>query len=93
VGLVSVTPCLRSTVKGRAALGFFGATYLWLWHVNFAAALGANTSLIGAANDMVTAGIAERIGYSISYWEFLKAGLPAAVLTLIVGTLWILICF
>jgi Na+/H+ antiporter NhaD/arsenite permease-like protein len=42
---------------------------------------------------MVTVGIAERIGYSISYWEFLKAGLPAAVLTLIVGTLWILICF
>jgi Na+/H+ antiporter NhaD/arsenite permease-like protein len=88
-----VTPCLKSTVKGRAAFGFFGATYLWLWHVNFAEALGANASLIGAANDMVTAGIAERTGYPISYREFLKAGLPAAVLTLIVGTLWILIRF
>jgi Na+/H+ antiporter NhaD/arsenite permease-like protein len=88
-----VTPCLKSTVKGRAAFGFFGARYLWLWHVDFAAALGANTSLIGATNNMVTAGIAERAGYPISYREFLKVGFPAAVLTLIVGTLWILIRF
>ncbi len=42
---------------------------------------------------MVTARIAERAGYPISYREFLKVGFPAAVFTLIVGTLWILIRF
>jgi Na+/H+ antiporter NhaD/arsenite permease-like protein len=93
VGLVRVTPCLKSTVKGSAAFGFFGATYLWLWHVNLAAALRVNTSLIGAISDMVTAGIAERTGYPISYREFLKVGLPAAVFILILGILWILIRF
>jgi len=93
VGLVRVTPCLKSTVKGRAAFGFSSATYLWLWHVNLAAALGANTSLISTTNNTVTVGVAEWTGYPIRYRQFLKVGFPAAVLTLIVGTLWVLIRF
>ena len=63
------------------------------YSLSVGSSLGANTSLIGATNNMVTAGIAERAGYPISYREFLKVGFPAAVLTLIVGTLWILIRF
>jgi Na+/H+ antiporter NhaD/arsenite permease-like protein len=55
--------------------------------------LGANTSVIGAANNLVTAGIAERAGYPITFRRFLTRGFPAAVLTLIIGTLWVLIRF
>ncbi len=56
-------------------------------------ALGANNSLIGAANNMVAAGIAERSGYRITYSTFIKFGFPAALVTLLVGTLWILVRF
>jgi Na+/H+ antiporter NhaD/arsenite permease-like protein len=63
------------------------------YSLSVGSALGANNSLIGATNNMVTAGIAERAGFPITYRRFLNVGFPAAVLTLIVGTLWILIRF
>jgi Na+/H+ antiporter NhaD/arsenite permease-like protein len=56
-------------------------------------ALGANNSLIGATNNLVAAGIAFRAGYPISYLGFLKIGFPAAIITMIVGTLWLLLRF
>lgn len=56
-------------------------------------AMGGNSSLIGASANMVTAGIAERAGYRISYMTFLKVGLPATVLTVAMATIWLLIRF
>lgn len=53
-------------------------------------AMGGNGSLIGASANMVTAGIAERVGYPITYVNFLKQGLPAMLVTVTVGTLWLL---
>jgi len=71
----------------RKAGGVFLVTLL----LSMGSALGANTSLIGATNNMVTAGIAQRAGFPITFRTFIKPGLPAALVTLIVGTLWILI--
>ena len=52
-----------------------------------------NSSLIGASANLVTAGIAERAGYKISYLEFLKVGMPATVITVAAGTLWLFLRF
>lgn len=57
------------------------------------ASLGGNGSLIGSSSNLVTAGIAERAGYPISYKAFLKVGLPALLVTTAVGTLWLFIRF
>lgn len=57
------------------------------------AAMGGNGSLIGASANMVTAGIAERVGYPITYVDFLKQGFPAMIVTVTVGTLWLLFRF
>ena len=57
------------------------------------AAMGGNSSLIGASANLVTAGIAERAGYPITYKEFIKVGLPAMIVTVIAGTLWLFIRF
>lgn len=57
------------------------------------AAMGGNGTLIGSSPNLVAAGIAERAGYPITYGTFLKYGFPAAVITLSVGTLWLLIRF
>ena len=84
--LLPVVSFLARTLPGAGNKVLF-------YSLSVGSALGANTSLIGATNNMVTAGIAERAGYPISYRGFLKVGFPAAVLTLIVGTLWILIRF
>jgi len=57
------------------------------------AAMGGNSTLIGSAPNMVTAGITERAGYRITYMAFLKVGLPATIISVTMGTLWLLIRF
>ena len=56
-------------------------------------AMGGNGSLIGASANMVTAGIAERAGYPITYLQFLKKGLPAMFITVTLATLWLILRF
>ena len=71
-----------------------GASNLVLFYgLSVGAAMGGNSSLIGASANMVTAGITERAGYSISYMRFLKVGLPATIITVAMGTIWLLIRF
>jgi Na+/H+ antiporter NhaD/arsenite permease-like protein len=65
-----------------------------LWYaLSIGAAMGGNSTLIGASPNLVTAGISERAGYRISYLGFLKTGLPATILTVVVGTVWLFIRF
>lgn len=61
--------------------------------LSIGAALGGNGSLIGASANMITAGIAERAGYKISYQYFLKKGLPALIITVSISLIWLLIRF
>jgi Na+/H+ antiporter NhaD/arsenite permease-like protein len=56
-------------------------------------AMGGNGSLIGASANMVTAGIAERAGFPITYAYFLKKGAPAVAVTVGLATLWLLLRF
>jgi Na+/H+ antiporter NhaD/arsenite permease-like protein len=65
-----------------------------LWYaLSIGAAMGGNSSLIGASPNLVTAGISERAGYRITYMDFLKVGLPATLLTVTVGVVWLFIHF
>jgi Na+/H+ antiporter NhaD/arsenite permease-like protein len=65
-----------------------------LWYgLSVGAAMGGNSTLIGASPNLVTAGIAERAGFRITYLEFVKVGLPATIVTVAVGTLWLFIRF
>lgn len=65
-----------------------------LWYaLSIGAAMGGNSTLIGASPNLVTAGISERAGFRITYLQFLKVGLPATLLTVAVGTVWLFIRF
>jgi len=55
--------------------------------------MGGNGSLIGASANMITAGIAERVGYRITYKYFLKKGFPTLVNTVNLSLLWLFIRF
>ena len=57
------------------------------------AAMGGNGSLIGASANLVTAGIAERAGYPLTYKTFVRYGLPSMVITVTIGLLWLFIRF
>jgi Na+/H+ antiporter NhaD/arsenite permease-like protein len=70
-----------------------GGSNVLYYSLSMGSALGANNSLIGATNNMVTAGIALRAGYPITFRSFIRVGFPAVIVTLVVGTLWILVRF
>ncbi len=56
-------------------------------------AMGGNGSLIGASANMVTSGIADRAGFSITYGYFFRKGFPALLITVGLATIWLLIRF
>ncbi len=63
---------------------------LW-WALALGACLGGNGTLIGASANVVTAGLAERAGYPMTFGYFLKIGGPAMIVSVIISTLWLLI--
>lgn len=96
--LCLIIPTIPLTAALLPVVGFLtrsipGANNVIYYSLSMGSALGANKSLIGATNNMVAAGIAQRAGYPIRYKSFIKVGFPAAILTLIVGTIYILVRF
>ena len=59
---------------------------LW-WALSLGACLGGNLTLIGASANIVTADIAERNGYKIDFFRFMKYGTPVAAVTVITAIL------
>ncbi len=55
--------------------------------------MGGNTALIASSSNLVVAGIAERAGYPITFRKFLAVGLPATIITVALGSIWLLIRF
>ena len=84
--MLPVVGFLTGTVPGAA-------NQVLYYSLSIGAAMGGNSTLIGASANLVTAGIAERAGYRITYVEFIKIGMPAMILTIAVGVVWLFIRF
>ncbi len=57
------------------------------------ASFGGNALLVGGETNLMTAGVTERAGYTISFKHFAQVGLPVTFLTLGVGCGWLLLRF
>ena len=68
----------------------FNVEPLW-WALALGACLGGNLTIIGASANVVAAGLSEREGYPIKFFDFIKQGTPVTVITVIValGLLWL----
>jgi Na+/H+ antiporter NhaD/arsenite permease-like protein len=84
--MLPVVGYLTSTVPGAESMVLF-------YCLSVGSAMGGNASLISASANMVTAGIADRAGYKISYAYFFKKGAPAMLITVSLATIWLLIRF
>jgi Na+/H+ antiporter NhaD/arsenite permease-like protein len=84
--MLPVVGFLTQTIPGASNQVLF-------YSLSIGSAMGGNSTLIGASANLVAAGIADRAGYRISYGEFFKIGAPAMIITVAVGTLWLLIRF
>jgi Na+/H+ antiporter NhaD/arsenite permease-like protein len=84
--MLPVVGHLTKTVPGAGNLALF-------FCLSVGSAMGGNGSLIGASANMVTAGIAERVGYPINYRYFFKKGMPALLITVALAMGWLLLWF
>jgi len=51
---------------------------------------GGLGTLIGAGANVVTAGVAEKAGYHISFISFMKVGMPIMLMCVVISTFWLL---
>ncbi len=97
--LSTVIANIPFTAAMLPVVGFLTATIpaahskVLFYCLSIGSAMGGNGSLIGASANMVTSGIAERAGYTVSYSYFFKKGFPALLLTVGLATIWIIIRF
>jgi len=68
--------------------GVHGAV-LW-WALSLGACLGGNGTLIGASANVVTAGLAEKAGYPITFTEYLRIAFVPMLITVAISMVWLL---
>ena len=61
------------------------------WALALGACFGGNFTLVAAAANVAAAGMAERSGRPIGFVEFLKVGVPATLVSLVIATAYILV--
>ncbi len=63
---------------------------LW-WALVLGACLGGNGTIVGASANVVTAGMAERAGYGISFIGYMKVCFLPMVITVAMASVWLLV--
>ena len=77
--VTAMTPVVDSLIATNPALGTDGA--LW-WSLALGADLGGNATLIGASANVVIVGVAAKNGITITFAQWLRYGIPTAVLSI-----------
>ena len=83
---IPFTMSMAYVLKGMEAQMGSVMDPLW-WSLSLGACLGGNLTIIGASANIVTADIAERNGYKIDFFRFMKYGTPVAAVTVITAIL------
>ncbi len=65
--------------------------HAYWWALALGACFGGNFTLVAAAANVAAAGMAERSGQPISFVEFLKVGVPATLVSLVLASIYILL--
>jgi len=73
----------------EAGLGGKDALEPVWWSLALGACLGGNGSLVGAAANVMVAGLSERAGHPISFAKFLKLGLPLMLVTIVIANVYL----
>jgi Na+/H+ antiporter NhaD/arsenite permease-like protein len=81
----AMLPVVEQLQSGNA-----GDDAYW-WALSLGACFGGNATLIAAAANVAAAGMAQRAGRPIGFVEFLKVGLPATALSLVIACAYVLL--
>ncbi len=78
-GFIAKTPAFANSVPNQELL--------W-WGLALAVCLGGNGTIVGAAANLVTAGIAEKAGVKITFGTFLRYGAPVAFGSMVLASVY-----
>jgi Na+/H+ antiporter NhaD/arsenite permease-like protein len=79
--LISNVPAVMLLAPYVAAVG---STSLWL-ALAASSTLAGNATILGAAANVIVAETGEKMGVELSFWKFVKAGLPITIITLFIS--------
>lgn len=65
---------------------------IW-WALALGACLGGNGSLIGAAANIIVAGVAEKYGSPVSFWDYFKIGFPLTIVSIVIATAYLVVFY
>ncbi|MCI5066132.1 ArsB/NhaD family transporter [bacterium] len=68
-------------------------SYLLWWALALGACFGGNGSIIGASANVVSVGIAQARGISISFLEFAKEALPITFITIVISSIYLILLY
>ncbi len=85
--MIPVVESMEGALGGPAAI-----EPVW-WSLALGACLGGNGSLIGAAANVMVAGLAERAGTPMSFGRFLAVGIPVMLATVAIANLYVFLLF
>ena len=80
-----VTTMIPLVESMESSLGGPDAVEPVWWSLALGACLGGNGSLIGAAANVMVAGLSERAGYPLSFLGFIKIGFPVMLVTIMIA--------
>jgi Na+/H+ antiporter NhaD/arsenite permease-like protein len=83
--VATMTPLI---VDIGSTLGIEATRPLW-WALSLGACLGGNGTLVGASANVVSAGLAQKNGYRITFMEFTKYGALFTVISLAVSSVYV----
>jgi Na+/H+ antiporter NhaD/arsenite permease-like protein len=81
----AMLPVVEQLQEGNA-----GDNAYW-WALSLGACFGGNATLIAAAANVAAAGMSQRAGRKIGFMEFLRIGLPATLVSLVIACAYVLL--
>ncbi len=86
---IPFTTAMIPVVKDLQQSAGTGGDDAYWWSLALGACFGGNATIIAAAANVAAAGLAERAGTPIGFGTFLKVGLPATLLSILLATAYI----
>lgn len=84
VASLPIADLLTATIPGAEN----GVLY---WALILGADLGGNATILGSAPNIVAVGLLGQAGYRLGFGRFMRDGVPVAIATLLLATVWLLI--
>jgi Na+/H+ antiporter NhaD/arsenite permease-like protein len=81
--MLPVVAYLTQTIPGATDNSLY-------WALAFGACFGGNGTIVGASANIITTGLAERAGFAVTFGQFARKGLPVAIMSLLIATVWVL---